>query len=98
MVFLPTAKWTEYAAEIFRTSEGRQATRGGLVQMCTPSPHAAVGCPNVLSLHSRKTQPQRTATAAEFRAARQAVLFTSDVSARGVDYPDVTLVVQASDV
>ena len=65
---------------------------------CTPSPHAAVGCPNVLSLHSRKTQPQRTATAAEFRAARQAVLFTSDVSARGVDYPDVTLVVQASDV
>jgi hypothetical protein len=30
----------------------------------------------------------------EFRAAKAAIMCTSDVSARGVDYPDVTLVVQ----
>lgn len=29
-----------------------------------------------------------------FRAARKGIMFSSDVSARGVDYPGVTLVVQ----
>ena len=32
--------------------------------------------------------------AEEFRSRDRVVLFTSDVSARGVDYPDVSLVVQ----
>jgi ATP-dependent RNA helicase MSS116 len=39
-------------------------------------------------------QPQRDKASAAFRAAAEGVLFTSDVSARGVDYPDVTLVLQ----
>ena len=30
----------------------------------------------------------------EFRAGARVVMFSSDVSARGVDYPDVSLVVQ----
>lgn len=48
----------------------------------------------VLELHSRKSQSYRTKTADKFRSAKQAILFTSDVSARGVDYPGVTHVVQ----
>lgn len=32
--------------------------------------------------------------AEEFRKGARKVLFSSDVSARGVDYPDVTMVVQ----
>ena len=48
----------------------------------------------VLELHSRKSQAFRTRTADQFRAADAAILFTSDVSARGVDYPGVTNVVQ----
>lgn len=48
----------------------------------------------VLELHSRKSQSYRTKTADAFRAATDAILFTSDVSARGVDYPGVTNVVQ----
>lgn len=48
----------------------------------------------VLELHSRKSQSYRTRTADQFRAADEAILFTSDVSARGVDYPGVTHVVQ----
>jgi ATP-dependent RNA helicase MSS116, mitochondrial len=49
---------------------------------------------SVLELHSRKSQSFRTRTADAFRAAAEAILFTSDVSARGVDYPGVTDVVQ----
>lgn len=47
-----------------------------------------------LEIHSRKSQPQRERASAAFRAASAAILFSSDVSARGVDYPDVTLCVR----
>ena len=50
----------------------------------------------VLEIHSRKSQSARVKAAEAFRNARQAIMFTSDVSARGVDYPDVSLVIQAS--
>jgi len=50
---------------------------------------------DIYELHSKKSQMQRTKISDRFRAARPgSVLFTSDVSARGVDYPGVTLVVQ----
>jgi len=45
-------------------------------------------------LHSRKSQAYRTRVSNEFRDQKQGVLVASDVAARGVDYPDVTLVVQ----
>jgi ATP-dependent RNA helicase MSS116 len=48
----------------------------------------------VLEIHSRKSQSQRERASAAFRAASSAILFSSDVSARGVDYPDVTAVIQ----
>jgi ATP-dependent RNA helicase MSS116, mitochondrial len=48
----------------------------------------------IFELHSRKAQGYRTRTADAFRNAKEAILFTSDVSARGVDYPGVTDVVQ----
>jgi ATP-dependent RNA helicase MSS116, mitochondrial len=48
----------------------------------------------LFELHSRKSQAYRTRTSDEFRAAKEGILFTSDVSARGVDYPGVTDVVQ----
>ncbi len=53
----------------------------------------ALGVP-VLEMHSRKSQPARTRAADAFRAGQRCIMFSSDVSARGVDYPDVTLVVQ----
>lgn len=50
---------------------------------------------NCREIHSRKSQSQRNRVSEEFRNSRGGiVLFTSDVSARGVDYPDVTFVVQ----
>ncbi|GLJ36946.1 hypothetical protein SUGI_0747280 [Cryptomeria japonica] len=49
---------------------------------------------NVREIHSRKSQGQRTRISDEFRKSKGLILVTSDVSARGVDYPDVTLVIQ----
>ncbi|KAL6761806.1 P-loop containing nucleoside triphosphate hydrolase protein [Haematococcus lacustris] len=53
----------------------------------------AAGMP-VLEIHSRKSQAQRTRVSDEFRRNSRVMMFSSDVSARGVDYPDVSLVVQ----
>ncbi|RHY33404.1 hypothetical protein DYB32_001640 [Aphanomyces invadans] len=48
----------------------------------------------ILEMHSRKSQSHRTKAADVFRTQDNQILFSSDVSARGVDYPGVTLVVQ----
>ena len=48
----------------------------------------------ILEMHSRKSQPHRTRTAEQFRNGTDLIMFSSDVSARGMDYPDVTAVVQ----
>ena len=49
---------------------------------------------DVLQIHSRRTAAERTAASETFREKTQQVLLSSDVSARGVDYPDVSLVLQ----
>ncbi|KAJ1690910.1 hypothetical protein LUZ63_015065 [Rhynchospora breviuscula] len=49
---------------------------------------------NVREIHSRKTQNYRTRVSKEFRESKGLILVSSDVSARGVDYPNVTLVIQ----
>ncbi|KAK6947755.1 Helicase, C-terminal [Dillenia turbinata] len=49
---------------------------------------------NAREIHSRKPQLYRTRISEEFRASNQLILVTSDVSARGMNYPDVTLVIQ----
>ena len=71
MVFFPTARQTQYMAELFRNINIE-----------------------VLEIHSRKTQGSRTATSEKFRQAKKGIMFSSDVTARGMDYPDVTLVLQ----
>lgn len=45
-------------------------------------------------IHSRLTQGRRTLNADSFRKARSGVLLSSDVTARGMDFPDVTHVIQ----
>lgn len=50
----------------------------------------------VYEIHSRLTQSQRTRASDNFRSKKAvaSILVTSDVSARGVDYPNVTRVIQ----
>ena len=47
-----------------------------------------------MEIHSRKTQSARTRTSDQFRSCKQGIMFSSDVTARGMDYPDVTFVLQ----
>ncbi|KAJ7068589.1 P-loop containing nucleoside triphosphate hydrolase protein [Mycena amicta] len=50
--------------------------------------------PPIYEIHSRKSQPQRTKAAEAFKDAKQGVLISSDVTARGMDFPGVTLIIQ----
>ena len=50
----------------------------------------------MLEIHSRKSQGHRNKVSEHFRNGRGLVMFTSDVSARGMDYPDVTAVMQVN--
>eukprot|EP00339_Tiarina_fusa_P013438 CAMPEP_0117070600 /NCGR_PEP_ID=MMETSP0472-20121206/49601_1 /TAXON_ID=693140 ORGANISM="Tiarina fusus, Strain LIS" /NCGR_SAMPLE_ID=MMETSP0472 /ASSEMBLY_ACC=CAM_ASM_000603 /LENGTH=694 /DNA_ID=CAMNT_0004793773 /DNA_START=59 /DNA_END=2143 /DNA_ORIENTATION=- len=55
----------------------------------------SISIPNVIEIHSRKSQSARNKASDLFRASTgRSILFTSDVSARGVDYPNVTHVIQ----
>ncbi|GJN88914.1 hypothetical protein Rhopal_001885-T1 [Rhodotorula paludigena] len=78
MVFLPTARATGLVAALFK--------RVGLQQL-------APGF-EVYEIHSRKSQSQRNAAAEAFKVAQGGVLFSSDVTARGMDFPNVTTVIQ----
>ncbi|VAH77612.1 unnamed protein product [Triticum turgidum subsp. durum] len=49
---------------------------------------------NIREIHSRKSQSARTKVSDEFRKSKGLILVSSDVSARGVDYRDVSLVIQ----
>ncbi|KAF9003291.1 P-loop containing nucleoside triphosphate hydrolase protein [Cyathus striatus] len=82
MVFLPTTKLTEMFSDLLSS----------LSMACLP-----VGArTTIYEIHSKKTQQQRAKVSDMFRKNRAAgsVLVTSDVSARGVDYPGVTRVIQ----
>ena len=48
----------------------------------------------VIEMHSRKSQGVRNKMAEVFRNETGCCMFTSDVSARGMDYPGVTMVIQ----
>ena len=50
--------------------------------------------PTIIPIHARLTQQGRTSAAMAFKRASSAVLLSSDVTARGMDFPDVTHVIQ----
>lgn len=81
VVFLNTTKQTQLFATLLRE----------LVKTSAPAART-----NVYELHSKRTQEARSRTSNMFRndTSGAAVLVTSDVSARGVDYPKVTRVIQ----
>lgn len=79
IAFFPTARLVGYFAEVVNLGIRKY------------SPKAF---PPIVEIHSRKSQANRNRASDKFRAATSAILFTSDVSARGVDYPGVTTVIQ----
>ncbi|BEI94333.1 uncharacterized protein CcaverHIS019_0607920 [Cutaneotrichosporon cavernicola] len=78
IIFLPTTKQTMLTATLLR-------------EMSSSLPHRLA----VHEIHSRLSQNQRTRASERFRSDKSdSILVTSDVSARGVDYPGVTRVIQ----
>lgn len=49
---------------------------------------------DVYEIHAKLTQEQRTRAADYFKRSKSAILFSSDVTARGMDFPNVTHVIQ----
>ena len=82
VIFFPTTKMTQLFYTLLR-----EASKTTL-----PAGHNT----RFYELHSKRSQDQRTRASNAFRAgdAGASVLVTSDVSARGVDYPGVTRVIQ----
>lgn len=48
----------------------------------------------MVEMHARLSQGQRTKASEVFRAAKSGIMFSSDVTARGMDFPNVTHVIQ----
>ncbi|KAI0914919.1 DEAD-domain-containing protein [Ustulina deusta] len=78
IVFFSNTASVQYAYEIFRRT--RSFSRHNGTEM--------------YEIHSKLTQSSRTRSADYFRKATSAVLFSSDVTARGMDFPNVTDVIQ----
>src|SRR6266852_681633 len=79
MVFLNTTKQTQLFASLIRQLSRIFPSR-----------------PQIYEIHSKRAQSSRAGTSHAFRNDRSgaAILVTSDVSARGIDYPNVTRVIQ----
>jgi ATP-dependent RNA helicase MSS116 len=49
---------------------------------------------DILVMHGQLTQERRTRNSERFRRSKSAILFSTDVTARGMDFPNVTHVIQ----
>ncbi|KAK7927203.1 hypothetical protein PG985_004201 [Apiospora marii] len=78
IVFMSNTATVQFANEVFR-STSLADRRSGIP---------------IYDIHSKLTQPQRTRSAEYFRRAKEGILLSSDVTARGMDFPGVTHVIQ----
>ncbi|KAF8253036.1 DEAD-domain-containing protein [Wilcoxina mikolae CBS 423.85] len=83
IVFFPTTKFAALAAATFANFE-----------KVDDRPHPIYKNTRLIEIHSRLTQSARTKAAERFRNSKSAILFASDVVARGMDFPNVTHVIQ----
>ncbi|KAI8971995.1 P-loop containing nucleoside triphosphate hydrolase protein [Mycotypha africana] len=99
------APYTDHVTIVRDILEKHEAAHKGKVIVFLPTTKSTMAYATIFKnlmrerriheLHSRKSQQQRTKISDRFRSDRgNSVLFTSDVSARGVDYPGVSLVLQ----
>ncbi|KIW46732.1 uncharacterized protein PV06_02378 [Exophiala oligosperma] len=87
MIFYSSVNEVRLAYEILKNL-GDRGQRGGFF-----APHPLSPC-KVLEISSQLTQSQRERNTQEFRNSTSAILVASDVAARGMDFPDVTHVIQ----
>eukprot|EP00808_Paulinella_micropora_P008462 g61014.t1 len=101
-----TDKQLKCLAQLLGQHQIEQHLAGGykVIVFCPTARHAEFLCQvwsqmsewktNTMVLTSRQPQRVRTEMSLKFREGTNLLLFTSDLSARGLDYPDVSLVVQ----
>jgi ATP-dependent RNA helicase MSS116 len=90
---LASEQLTQTAAKVLVfCSTARQA--GLLYQVFAAMSAGTPGKLPVFQMHSRMSQPARNRTVDDFKEAQSGVLFASDVVGRGMDFPDIGLVVQ----
>lgn len=85
IVYFNSTSEVNLAAEVFKNlksvpEDGRSRSPLGRIR--------------ILEIHAKLTQAQRTFSADTFRKASEGILFSSDVTARGMDFPEVTHVIQ----
>lgn len=96
IIFLSTTKMTQLFADILSAAAATSTPRRG---RATPTTPALFPLPTrTYEMHAKRDMSRRINVSASFRADvaphTGSVLITSDVSARGVDYPGVTRVIQ----
>jgi ATP-dependent RNA helicase MSS116, mitochondrial len=85
IVYLNSTANVSLAASIFRNLRESQGPNVG---------GHPLGSIRTIEIHSKLTQQGRTYASESFRKAKSAILFSSDVTARGMDFPGVTHIIQ----
>lgn len=80
-------------AEVSLAFEAFSKMRDPDAQRSIFQPHPLDPC-RLYQMHGKLTQQQRTRESEGFRRAQSAILFSSDVTARGMDFPNVSHVIQ----
>lgn len=88
-----------FKAIVFFTAVRPVALLAGVLRLINPrARHSSQDSPlypaEIFEIHSRLTQGQRTRAADAFRRSKSGILLSSDVTARGMDFPGVTHVIQ----
>lgn len=89
--FNSTAEVTMAASALEKLQKPGQSDRDAFGMRGSNHPWAPT---RILEIHGRLSQGQRTAASDAFRRAETAILLSSDVTARGMDFPNVTHVIQ----
>lgn len=82
ILFFPTARQTEIFNSLLQNLQNGLASNDSMKKV------------PILEVHSRKSQSSRVKASNEFSKAQNGILCSSDVTARGVDFPNVTQVIQ----
>ncbi|KAJ2610281.1 hypothetical protein H4S08_003679 [Coemansia sp. RSA 1365] len=107
VVFLPTVKAADFYGNVLRNMLSKNAPSEDMARNRSRAPRFGSRGRNTFDdvvslyvLHGKLSQHTRTRRSDIFRkfpvnAGSASILVTTDVSARGVDYPDVSMVIQA---
>lgn len=86
IVYFSSTANVELGARIFENLRSEKATSQFGQHPLYPA--------EISEMHGQLTQQQRTRISERFRRAQSAILFSTDVTARGMDFPNVTHVIQ----